>query len=76
MRNVLQDRYYNIGSVIRKEDKYLVQTRSQSNSSNIKIPEDHGVEKGINPHVQPKNKHESLHYYCPKLRPLLGRNLD
>ena len=53
MRNVLQDRYYNIGSVRRIEEKYLVQTRSQSKPSSIKLPEVHGVEKGINPHIQP-----------------------
>ena len=47
MRNVLYDRFYNIGSVRRIEDKYLVQTRSQSKSSSIKLPEVHGVEKGI-----------------------------
>ena len=44
MRNVLHDRYYYIRSV-RTEDKYLVQTRSQSNSSGIKLPEVHRVEK-------------------------------
>ena len=44
MKNILHDRYYNIGSV-RTEDKYLVQTRSQSKSSGIKLPEAQGVEK-------------------------------
>ena len=35
MRNILHDRYYNIGSVRSTEDKYLVQTQSQSKSSGI-----------------------------------------
>ena len=52
MRNVLQDRYYNIGSVRKIEDKYVVQTRSESKFSGIKLPEVHGVENGINPHIQ------------------------
>ena len=55
MRNVLHDRYYNIRSV-QMEDKYLVQTRSQSKSSGIKLPEVHKVDKGINPHVQPEKQ--------------------
>ena len=54
MTNVLQDKYYNIGGERRIEDKYLVQTRSQSKSSGIKLPEVYGVEKGINPHIQPE----------------------
>ena len=32
---------------------YLVQTRSQVKSSDIKLPEIHGVNKGLDPHVQP-----------------------
>ena len=55
MRNVLHDRFYNIGKV-RTEDKYLVQIRSQSNPSDIKLQEVHGVDKGINPHVQPEKQ--------------------
>ena len=55
MRNVLHDRYYNIRN-IRMEDMYLVQTRSQSKSSGINLPEVHGVDKGINPHVRPEKQ--------------------
>ena len=36
-----------------KTDKYLVETRSPSKSSGIKIPEIHGANKGLDPHVQP-----------------------
>ena len=36
-----------------KIDRYLVQTRSQVKSSSIKLPEIHGANKGIDPHVQP-----------------------
>ena len=34
-------------------NKYLIQTRSQAKSSGIKVPEIHGANKGINPHVKP-----------------------
>ena len=34
-------------------NKYLIQTRSQAKSSGIKVPEIHGVNKGINPYIKP-----------------------
>ena len=33
--------------------KYLMQSRSQAKSSGIKVPEIHGANKGINPHIKP-----------------------
>ena len=33
-------------------NKYLVQTRSQTKSGGIKIPEIHGMNKGLDPHVK------------------------
>ena len=33
-------------------NKYLIQTRSQAKSSDIKAPPICGVNKGINPHVK------------------------
>ena len=43
MQNILQPRYYNINE--RKEGRYLVQTKSQAKSSDITLPEVHGVDK-------------------------------
>ena len=37
-------------------NKYLIQTRSQAKSSGIKVPEIHGINKGINPHVKPEKQ--------------------
>ena len=37
-------------------NKYLIQTRSRAKSSGIKVPEIHGVNKGINPHVKPEKQ--------------------
>ena len=56
IRNVLHDRYYKIGRVMTNSDKYLVQTRSQSKSSGVKLPEVLRVDKGIDPHVQPEKQ--------------------
>ena len=36
-----------------RKDKYLVWTRSQIRSSDIRLPEIHGANKGLDPHVQP-----------------------
>ena len=36
-----------------KGDKYLVKTRSQMKSSGVKLPEVHGVEKGLDLHIKP-----------------------
>ena len=55
LRNQIDDHFYQIDSRIDnpKTNKYLVQTRSQAKSSGIKIPEIHGANKGLDPHVQP-----------------------
>ena len=55
MQNILYDRYYSIDKG-EEEGKCLVQTRSQSMSSNITFPEIHGTDIGINPNVQPEKQ--------------------
>ena len=37
-------------------NKCLIQTRSQAKSSVIKVPEIHGINKGLNPHVKPERQ--------------------
>ena len=54
MQNVLHSSYYNIGE--RREGKYLVQTRSQAKPSGITLPKVHGVDKGIDPNIQPEKQ--------------------
>ena len=54
MQSILHSRYYNIGE--RKEGKYLVQTRSQAKSSGITLPAVHGIDKGVDPKVQPEKQ--------------------
>ena len=48
MKAILNDKYYNVG----KENRYLVQTHSQSKDTGIKVPEVHGAEKGIDPDLK------------------------
>ena len=37
--------------------KYLIQMHSQANTSCIKIPEVHGVQKGLDPNLRPEKQH-------------------
>ena len=55
LRNQIDNHFYQINSGTEqpKIDKYLVQTRSQTKSSDIKILEIPGANKGLDPHVQP-----------------------
>ena len=41
--------YYNIGK--EKVETYLVQTRSQATSSDLHLPEVHGIGKGLDPNI-------------------------
>ena len=55
LRSQVDNQFYRINNRTDqpKTDKYLVQTRSQAKSSNIKILEIHGANKGLDPHVKP-----------------------
>ena len=52
MKNVLHNRYYSKSE--KEQGKYLIQTRSQAKTSDIILPEIHGVDKGIDLNVWPK----------------------
>ena len=51
LRSQVDHHFYQIDQP--RNDRYLVQTRSQVKSSGIKLPEIHGANKGSDPHVQP-----------------------
>ena len=55
LRSQVDNHFYQINneSDQPKNDRYLVQTRSQAKSSGIKLPEIHGTNKGLDPHVRP-----------------------
>ena len=50
MKTILNNKYYNVG----KENRYLVQTCSQSKDTGVKLPEVHGTETGIDPDLKPE----------------------
>ena len=49
MCQILDDNYYN--------EKYLIQTRSQTKTSGIKLPEVHGMGKNLDPNLKPEKQY-------------------
>ena len=47
LRTVLQDKYYNLEE---EKERYMIQTRSQTKASGVKLPEVHRTRKGLDPH--------------------------
>ena len=55
LKSLVGNQFYQINNETSQPEtsKYLIQTRSQAKSSGIKLPEIHGVNKGLYPHVKP-----------------------
>ena len=55
LKDQVSDYFYHIDNEINlpSKDRYLVQTRSQVRSSGVRLPEIHGANKGLDPHMQP-----------------------
>ena len=51
MKTILNDRYYKVEE---EKSKYLVQTWSQTKDSEIKVPEVHGIKKGLDRNLRPE----------------------
>ena len=60
LKSLSHEHFYQFNNMTRisetEANKYLIQTRSQAKSSGIKVPQIHGVNKGINPHVKPERQ--------------------
>ena len=48
---MLQDKYYNLEGA---NERYMIQTRSQTKASGMQLPEEHGTRKGLDPHKIPE----------------------
>ena len=55
MYQVLYEKYYTVGNT----GNYLVQTRSQTKSSGIKLPQFHGMRKNLDPNILPEKQHDN-----------------
>ena len=72
MQGILQSKYYNLGE--NKVGKYLLQTRSQAKSRGIKMPEEHGIGKGIDLNIlQEKQVIQPIAVMKMKIKPRLGQ---
>ena len=60
LKSLSCEHFYQINSMTgfseTEANKYLIQTRFQTKSSGIKVPEIHGINKGTNPHVKPERQ--------------------
>ena len=54
LRRVLHENYYKLDTT--ETDKYLVQTRSQTKSSGVNVPEVHDIDIDLNLHVKPEQQ--------------------
>ena len=70
MYNTLYEKYYDI----EKEDRYLVQMRSQMKTTGITLLEVHDTKKVLDTNVLPENQKLQIHEkQVDKNRPRLGR---
>ena len=53
MKLVLQDKYCKVNE---NEEKYMVQTRSQTKASGVQLPEVHGSRRRLDPHRIPEKQ--------------------
>ena len=70
MKSVLQDKYYNVGE---NEEKYMVQTRSQTKVSGVQLPEVHGSRKRLDPHRIPEKQPQPIVGLDVDRKPRIGQ---
>ena len=70
MKLVLQDKYYNVSE---KEEKYMVQTRSEMKASGVQLPEVHGSRKRLDPHRIPGKQLQPIVELDVDRKPRIGQ---
>ena len=69
-RSVLQDKYYNVNE---NEEKYMVQTRSQTKASGVQLPEVHGSRKSLDLHRVPERQSQPIVRLDVDRKPRIGQ---
>ena len=69
MKMVLQVKYYNFN---KEEEKFMVQTRSQTKASGVQLPEVHGSRKRLDPHKIPEKQPQPIIGLDVERKPRLG----
>ena len=67
---MLHDIYYNLEG---ENEKYMIQTRSQTKASGVQLPEGHGSRKGLDPHEIPEKQLQPLVRLSIEKKPRLGQ---
>ena len=70
MKLLLQDKYYNISE---NEEKYMVQTRSQTKANGVQLPEVHGSRKRLDPHKIPEKQPQPITGLDVERKPRIGQ---
>ena len=70
MKSVLLDKYYNMSE---NEEKFMVQTRSQTKASGVQLPEVYGSRKRLNPHRIPEKQSQPIVGLEVERKPRIGQ---
>ena len=70
MRVVLQNWYYNLEQI---QERYMIQTRSQTKASGVKLPEVHVVKKRLDPYAMPEKQAKPIDSPVVERKPRLGQ---
>ena len=70
MKSILQNRCYNVNE---NEEKYMVQTRSQTKASGVQVPEVHGFRKRLDPHNIPEKQPQPIMGLDVDRKPRIGQ---
>ena len=70
MKSVLQNKYYNVNE---NEEKYMVQTRSQTKASGVQLPQVHGSRKRLDPHKIPEKQPQPIMGLDIERKPRIGQ---
>ena len=57
LRTVLQDKNYSLEG---ENERYMIQTRSQTKASGVQLPEVHGSRKRLDPHKIPEKQPQPI----------------
>ena len=70
MKSILQNKYYKVNE---DEEKYMVQTRSQTKPSGVQLPEVHGLRKRLDPHKIPERQPQPITGLDVERKPRIGQ---
>ena len=70
MRSVLQNKYYDVN---KNEEKYMVQTRSQTKARGLQLPQVHGSRKRLDLHKIPEKQPQPIMGLDVERKPSIGQ---